>query len=113
MPKNNVEINRNFVKIARSAPDLTTAKLNLSEAEVMALEAENNYYNARVDLNNSMYLDSQPDYKIKNTPTFDFDNDYAYSVAVRELKPYEKYTFPFSRENAVQLAYDNSPDLWF
>lgn len=31
----------------------------------MALEAENNYYNARVDLNNSMYLDSQPDYKIK------------------------------------------------
>lgn len=77
----------------------------------MALEAENNYYNARVDLNNSMYLDSQPDYKIKNTPTFDFDNDYAYSVAVRELKPYEKYTFPFSRENAVQLAYDNSPDL--
>lgn len=59
----------------------------------MALEAENNYYNARVDLNNSMYLDSQPDYKIKNTPTFDFDNDYAYSVAVRELKPYENILF--------------------
>lgn len=109
--KNNVEINRNFVKIAKSAPDLTTAKLNLSEAEVALLEAQNNYYNAKVDLNNSMYLDSQPDYKIKNTETFDFQNDYAYSTNGQRPVSYKKYTFPFARENAVQLAYDNSPDL--
>lgn len=37
-----------LIKIAKSAPDLTTAKLNLSEAEVALLEAQNNYYNAKV-----------------------------------------------------------------
>lgn len=62
-------------------------------------------------MNNSMYLDSQPDYKIKNTETFDFQNDYAYSTNGQRPVSYKKYTFPFARENAVQLAYDNSPDL--
>lgn len=109
--KNNVDINRNFVKISKSGADLTTAKLNLSESEIMVLEAENNYYNARVDLTNSMYLDSQPNYEIKNTETFDFKNDYSYTLRSGEPRTYEKYTFPFSREDAVQIAYDNSPDL--
>lgn len=109
--KNNVEINKNFVKLSKTGADLTTAKLNLSSSEVLLKEAENDYYNAEVDLNNSMYLDSQPDYVINNTTTFNFNDDYSYFKDGSEPDKYEKYKFPFERENAVQLAYDNSPDL--
>lgn len=108
---NNVEINKNFVKIAKSEADLTTAKLHLSDAEIKLLEAKNNYENALVDLSNSMYLGNSPHFTIKNTATFDFNNDYAFNSTSKETKSYEKYVFPFARENAVQLAYDNSPDL--
>ena len=108
--ENNVEINKIFLKSARQGADLTTAKLNLSDAEVKLLEAKNNYYNAKVDLNNSMYLENTLDFDIKNTNTFDFNNDYDY-FSSNTPKAYEKYKFSFSRENAVQIAYDNSPDL--
>ncbi len=109
--ENNVKINENFVKLAKKKPDLTTAEVNLSEAKVKLLEAQNNFNNARVDLNNSMYLESQPDFTIKNTNTFSYDNDFAYGstkVSVHTFMPQE---FPFSKSDAVQLAYDNSPDL--
>ena len=109
--ENNVEINRNFVENAKPGADLATAKLNLSEAEVAFIEAKNNFYNARVDLTNSMYLDSQPDFSIKNTKTFNFENDYAYTSNPHRPEVYSKYTFPFERENAVELAYESSPDL--
>ena len=109
--ENNVEINKNFVKNAKGDADKTTAKLNLSEAEVAYLEAKNNFYNARVDLTNSMYLDKQPDFSIKNTKTFDFDNDYSYSQNSHEPQKYSEYKFPFDRNDAVDLAYASSPDL--
>lgn len=109
--QNNVEINKDFVKNAKAGADLTTAKLNLSEAEVAYLEAKNNFYNAKVDLTNSMYLDNQPDFSIKNTKTFDFQNDYAYTSNPHMPEAYLKYDFPFKRENAPELAYESSPDL--
>ena len=108
--ENNVEINKNFVKLAKKNPDILTAKLNLSEAEVELIKAQNDYYNAKVDLNNSMYLDSQPDYSIENTKTFNFQNDYDYSTN-KEPDTFSEYVFKFSRDKAVQMAYDNSPDL--
>ena len=108
--ENNVEINKSIIKYTNRNPDLITAKMNLNEAEVALLEAKNNYLNAKVDLNNAMYLDSQPDYKIKNTKTFNFDNDYALNTK-KEPQGFEEYKFKFSREKAVQMAYDNSPDL--
>ena len=78
--KNNLEINEKFLKLATSKKDVdkTTAGLNLSEAKVRYIEAENDYKNAKIDLNNAMYLDNQPDYKIKDTQTFTYQNDYAY-----------------------------------
>ena len=52
---------------------MTTAQLNLSEAEVKLIEAKNNVYNARIDLNNAMYLDSQPNFDINNgSQTFEY-----------------------------------------
>ena len=108
--ENNVEINKNFVKLAKKNPDILTAKLNLSEAEVELIKAQNDYYNAKVDLNNSMYLDSQPDYSIENTKTFNFQNDYDY-LTNKEPDAFSEYVFKFPRDKAVQMAYDNSPDL--
>lgn len=108
--ENNVEINKNFVKLAKKNPDILTAKLNLSEAEVKLIKTQNDYYNAKVDLNNSMYLDSQPNYSVENTKTFNFQNDYDY-LTNKEPDAFSEYVFKFSRDNAVQMAYDNSPDL--
>ena len=108
--ENNVEINKNILKISKQEPDLTTAKMSLNEAEVRLLNAKNNFLNAKVDLNNSMYLDSQPDYSIKNTKTFGFENDFSLN-STKETQNFEEYKFKFSRDKAVQMAYDNSPDL--
>lgn len=111
--QNNLDINENFVNLAKSKNkvDLTTAKLNYSEAQVKYLEAKNNYNNAKIDLNNSMYLDSQPNYKIKSTPTFAYDNDYGYFQKNNASKPFEPEVFNFPLDKAVEIAYDNSPDL--
>ena len=101
--ENNVEINENFVKLAKSKnkTDLTTAELNLSNAKVKLIE----------DLNNSMYLDNQPDYDIKDTYTFAYKNDFAYGTEGEKPQPFMPETFTFPVERAVQIAYDNSPDL--
>ncbi len=110
--ENNVKINENFVKLAKKKPDLTTAELNLSESKVKLIEAENSYNNARVDLNNSMYLESQPDFTIKNTNTFTYDNDFAYGSTKGSVHTFIPQEFPFLKNDAVQLAYANSPDLY-
>lgn len=111
--ENNVEINENFVKLAKDKDktDLTTAQLNLSDAKVKYIEAKNNYNNARVDLNNSMYLDNQPDFKIINTNTFAYENDFAYNLNAKKSEPFTPEAFNFPLDKAVEIAYDNSPDL--
>ena len=111
--KNNVAINENFVKLAKNknSADLATAELNLSEAKIKFIEAQNTLNNAKYDLSNAMYIDSQPDYDIENTPTFTYNDDYAYGSKHVEKKPFEPYEFPFKIEDAPQIAYENSPDL--
>ena len=111
--KNNVAINENFVKLAKgkNQADLTTAELNLSEAKIKYIEAENTLINAKYDLSNAMYIDSQPAYDIENTPTFTYNDDYAYGSKHVEKKPFEPYVFPFEIKNAPEIAYENSPDL--
>ena len=90
---------------------MTTAQVNLSEAKIKYIEAENTLNNAKYDLSNAMYLDSQPDYDIENTPTFTYNDDYAYDSKLVESKPFEPYVFPFKMGDAVSIAYNNSPDL--
>lgn len=111
--QNNVEINENFLKLAQTKhrPDIKTAELNLSESEIKLLEAKNEYKNAKIDLNNSMYLDSQPDYTIKDTHTFSYGNDYAYNEKSNRSEAFIPMTFTFPLDKAVEIAYDNSPDL--
>ena len=110
--KNNLEINEKFLKLATSKKDVdkTTAGLNLSEAKVRYIEAENDYKNAKIDLNNAMYLDNQPDYKIKDTQTFTYQNDYAYQNKGEKNEVFVPQTFNFPLDEAVEIAYENSPD---
>lgn len=110
--KNNQDINAKYVEYAKTKQkaDLTTAQVNLSEANIKYIEAENTLNNAKFDLSNSMYLDNPPDYDIQITPTFTY-NDYAYRSNQFETKPFEPFVFPFERDNAVEIAYNNSPDL--
>ena len=105
-----ISINTTLAK-SKNKTDLTTAELNLSNAKVKLIEAKNNYKNAKVDLNNSMYLDSQPDYNIKDTYTFAYENDFAYGSGAKNPQPFLPETFTFPVDRAVQIAYDNSPDL--
>lgn len=106
-----VKLNEKFVKDAKKKADLTTAKLNLSKAQVRQIKALNEFENARTDLGNSMYLDSQPNFEVQNTPTFTFENPYSYFANTAEPKEFspEKFTFPI--DDAVEIAYKNSPDL--
>lgn len=112
--KNNVDINEKFLEIAKTKtePDIATAELNLSEAKIKYIEAENTYNNAKYDLSNAMYIDSQPDYEIENTPTFTYNDDFAYNSKQHvEVKPFEAYVFPFKMSDALDIAYKSSPDL--
>ena len=109
--ENNVKLNEEFVKISKKGADLTTAKLNLSKAKIEHLERINEYNNAKVDLINAMYLDSSPDFTVKNTHTFNFDDDYNYKSTQKSPSKFVPQKFPFSKDKALDIAYDSSPDL--
>ena len=109
----NLKLNEEFVKLAKAKnkADLTTAELNLTDAKVNYIDAQNAYENDRVNLTNAMYLESEPDFSIKPTPTFDFDGNNLENPTNSLTKDFPTNKFSFTRENVVQLAYDNSPDL--
>ena len=110
--ENDVEINKNFVKLAagREKEDLETANLNLRKAEINLIAAKNGGAQAKINLDNAMYLNSQPAYSIKSTPTFAYDNDYIYGTS-QNTKDFEPAEFNFPIDDAVEVAYQNSPDL--
>ena len=103
-----INLFENFVKIAKRKPDLTTAKVNLTQAKSDLIAASNDYKNAVVDLNNSMYLENQPNYTLKNTPTFNLKTDFAYNIPKDAFK---EEIFNFPQDKALEIAYENSPDL--
>ena len=76
-----VELFENFVKKAKHRPDLTAARVNLTQAKSGLISAENGYKNAVIDLNNAMYLDNQPQYTLKNTPTFNLNADFTKKIS--------------------------------
>lgn len=71
--------------------DVTKAEVDLSNARINLLSAENNVRIARVNLNNAMGLPEAPDYKIEDSLAF---------------QPYE-----INFEEALKKAYENRPDL--
>lgn len=111
--KYNVDINEKFVKLAsaKEKADLTTAELNLSEAQVQYIEAVNNFNNEQVNLTNAMYLESQPEYMIQPTKTFAYSDGFAYNPKEKYSENFTFQQFPFTRDKAVDIAYENSPDL--
>ena len=106
--KQDLEINKNFIKIARKNPDKETADVNLQLAEIKFIKAENNLKNAQLDLANSMYLEDIADFDIKNTDTFKLKQDFSSKFNEDVFRP---QVLGFSADNAVDIAYTNSPDL--
>lgn len=144
--RSNVQITeRNYIRTQayydegiRSKIDLVNAEVNLSDAKVALVQAENNYKNALVDLNNAMYVAYTPEYEITNTETFNLPNPYVpvsltriandkdlsevptpvqdailtSGVEKREvLEDYKFQKYPFTFEQSVELAMKNRPDL--
>ncbi len=108
-----IDINQKFTEAAKSKHkvDLITADLNLNSAKVRLYEAQKEYDNARIDLNNSMYLDSDIKYNITDTSTFSYNNDFNYEHKIDDKKEFKPKEFPFSTDKAADIAYKNSPDL--
>ncbi len=108
-----VKINEKFVEAAKSKQkiDLITANSNLNRAKVSLYDAQKDYDNAKIDLNNSMYLESNINYNINPTSTFSYNNDFTYEHKLSNNNEFKPKVFPFALEKAVEIAYENSPDL--
>ena len=114
--KRNFELNEEFLDIAEKlakkdilrAADVTSARFNYNSARVKYLEAQNDLRNAKIDLSNAMYLTEQVDFSIKDTDTFSYKDEFIKSDIIKEFVP---EPIPFTKQEAVKLAYDNSPDL--
>ncbi len=142
----NVQINeRNYQRTKayynegiRSKIDLVNAEVYLSDSKVTLVNSEQNYQNALVQLNNSMYIAHAPSYEILSTETFNFSNNEipvnlekisekkdiseppkAVSNAVLTTKVekmavidnYKFKPFDYSFEQCVELAEKNNPSL--
>ena len=103
-----VELFERFTNNAKFKPDKTSAEVNLTKAKLDLISAGNGYKNALVDLNNSMYLENQPKYTIQDTPTFNLKESFTTKL---NDDAFTSEVFNFPVEKAVDLAYENSPDL--
>ena len=108
--ENNVKICKKYLQIAKNKPDKTTASFHLSRALFELSYAQTLLKNAKVNLSNAMFIDNHCDYKVANTKTFDFNNDYGYEN--KKFPPkFVPQPYGFDKNNALQIAYKNSPDL--
>jgi len=122
----------------KSKIDMVNAEVNLSDAKVQLVQAQNRYKNMLVTLNNSMFVAYAPQYEIQNTETFNFKHNYTpvslteiserpdYSILPDEvsdallvsqvekaeiLEDYKFEPFPYSFEESLEIAKKNRPDL--
>jgi outer membrane protein TolC len=103
-----VELFERFTKNAKYKPDKTSAEVNLTKAKLDLISTGNGYKNALVDLNNSMYLENQPKYTVQDTPTFNLKESFTTKL---NGDAFTAEVFNFPMEKAVDIAYENSPDL--
>jgi len=92
-------------------PDWDNAGGVMSANRLQLIGALDAYKNAKVDLNNSMYLDKYTDFNIEETDTFSYYVPENMETWKKEHSVHEKQIFPFERKNAPSIAYKNSPDL--
>ena len=110
MNEDNVLICKKYLQIAKGAPDKTTARFHLGRAYFELAMTKTALKNAKLNLSNAMFIDNTPDYHIKNTGTFNYKHDYGYTT--QYIPPtFKPFKFDFSKDNAVNIAYENSPDL--
>jgi len=108
--EDNVRICKKYLEIAKGRPDKTTAQVYLSKALFELAYAKTVAKNAKVTLTNAMYMGNSPDYNISNTKTFNYNHDYGYDNKFIPQK-FVPQPFNFTREKAIEIAYENSPDL--
>lgn len=83
---------RRFYEVGiRPKIDVTKAEVDLSQARLNLLKADNGMRVARITLNNAMGMPEAPEYSLKE------------DTAVRE--------YPIALENALKRGYENRPDL--
>lgn len=95
------------------------ANTELLKIKSELLEKENAYKNAKESLNNAMYFENAPEYKIYETQTFEIDsiidNKFNYLTSKKFDKIYKDDTIfqhpNFTYDEAVKIAYENSPDI--
>ncbi len=107
----NVKLSENIVNLSVNKADLLNAKTNLAKAKILLNKQEKEYNNSKIDLNNSMYFTENADYDIQNTLTFPYNNDFTADTTKSDIKPFIPQVFGFDTSNAVEIAYENSPDL--
>ena len=89
-----------FEEGLKSKIDLVNSEVYLSEAKIALLNAQNNYDNSIISLNNSMYVVDAPDYNIKNTETFNLKSNLI-PVTLKDINTKEVYTVPETKEHSV------------
>ena len=100
--KENIKLNERFLKIAKGELDKSTAQVYLTSSNSKQISTESEVEIASINLSNTMFLDKKIRYNIQNTDTF------------AEYNPNNKINpvvFPFENSKAVEIAYQNSPDL--
>ena len=108
--EDNVKICKKYLDMAKGKADKTSAAFYLGRAYFEESYNRTLLKNAKVNLSNSMYIDNNPRYNIKNTKTFDYNHDYGYEK--QNLAPkFVPHKFDFKKEDALDIAYASSPDL--
>lgn len=74
----NVERTRAMYEVGlKSKIDVVNADATLTQAKIDLLTAQNAYQTALITLNHDMYYTDAPEYSIKDTETFNFQNNYS------------------------------------
>ncbi len=127
-----------FKEGLKSKIDVVNAQVYLTDAKISLIDAQGQYQNALVNLNNAMYYPDAPDYTLKNTESFNFQRSKpaqkqevnVSTVKKSGSKEYEQtailtsgiekqdilqnYKFQpliMPVDEAIQKAYENRPDL--
>lgn len=108
--KENRDICERIYNKTTKSPDKETSLVYFTKAKILYFEALDNYKNAKLDLDNSMYLSGSKDYVIANTETFNYHIEDNYEKDGLDWS-FNQHEFPFKRENSAKIAYKNSPDL--
>lgn len=126
-----------FEEGLKSKIDVVNAQVYLTDAEVSLLNAQGQYEQAVVNLNNAMYFSDAPEYYLKNTESFNFQRSKSQKSEVNvsyipkngseELEQtavltsgiekqdiFQNYKFNpliLPVDEAIKKAYENRPDL--